>query len=59
MIEKYRLHNLHAIRGWAMLFVVIGHAKYPFWSGGNAYLEKFPRDQWGGSLTTSCLLLIC
>jgi len=46
MIEKYRLHNLHAIRGWAALFVVIAHTKYPFWSGGRAYLEQYPMDTW-------------
>lgn len=46
MIEKYRLHNLHAIRGWAAFFVVIAHAKYPFWSGGRDYLEKYPIDAW-------------
>lgn len=47
MIEKHRLHSLHAIRGWAALFVVIAHAKYPFWSGGQAYLEKYPMENWG------------
>jgi len=46
MIEKHRLRNLHAIRGWAAFFVVIAHAKYPFWSGGQAYLEKYPKDKW-------------
>ena len=46
MIEKYRLHNLHAIRGWAALFVVIAHAKYPFWSGGREYIEKYPVNTW-------------
>lgn len=48
MIEKQRLHNLHAIRGWAALLVVIAHAKYPFWSGGHEYLEKYPMSNWGG-----------
>lgn len=48
MIEKKRLNNLHAIRGWAAFLVVIAHAKYPFWSGGTEYLEKFPRNTWGG-----------
>ncbi len=46
MIEKYRLHNLHAIRGWAALLVVIAHAKYPFWSGGSEYMEKYPVNTW-------------
>lgn len=46
MIERYRLNSLHAIRGWAALFVVIAHAKYPFWSGGQAYLEKYPMSEW-------------
>ena len=46
MIEKQRLHNLHAIRGWAALFVVIAHAKYPFWSGGREYIDKYPMNTW-------------
>lgn len=46
MIEKQRLHNLHAIRGWAALLVVIAHAKYPFWSGGREYLEQYPMNSW-------------
>ena len=46
MIENKRLHNLHAIRGWAALFVVIAHAKYPFWSGGREYLNKYPIETW-------------
>lgn len=49
MIERYRLNSLHAIRGWAALFVVIAHAKYPFWSGGQAYLEKYPVSGWDWS----------
>lgn len=47
MINTSKLHELHAIRGWAALLVVIAHSKYPFWSGGVAYLEKFPRSTWG------------
>ena len=46
MIEKQRLHNLHAIRGWAALFVVIAHSKYPFWSGGSEYIKVYPVDTW-------------
>lgn len=49
MIERYRLHSLHAIRGWAALLVVFAHAKYPFWSGGEAYVKKYPVTQWDWS----------
>ena len=41
-----RLHNLHALRGWAALFVVISHAKYPFWSGGTEYMAQYPMATW-------------
>ena len=40
MINSSRLHELHAIRGWAALLVVIAHSKYPFWSGGVGILGK-------------------
>lgn len=30
---------LHAIRGFAALIVVIAHAKFPFWSGGQEYVK--------------------
>lgn len=46
MIEKHRLHNLHAIRGWAALLVVISHAKNHFWTGGSEYINKYPFDTW-------------
>jgi len=46
MIEKQRLHNLHAIRGWAALFVVVAHAKNHFWVGGSEYINKYPLDTW-------------
>lgn len=31
---------LHIIRGFAALFVVLAHAKWPFWIGGSAFLEN-------------------
>lgn len=37
---------LHAIRGFAALIVVIAHAKFPFWSGGQEYVKAFPRETW-------------
>jgi peptidoglycan/LPS O-acetylase OafA/YrhL len=48
-IGHNRLAYLHAIRGWAALFVVIAHAKYPFWSGGQAYIDKYPVSGWDWS----------
>ena len=41
------LRQLHIIRGFAALYVAIGHAKVVFWSGGRAYLEHYPRQEWG------------
>lgn len=46
MINKEKLQLLHAIRGFAALIVVIGHAKFHFWSGGTEYIKAFPRVDW-------------
>jgi peptidoglycan/LPS O-acetylase OafA/YrhL len=46
MINKEKLELLHSIRGFAALLVVIGHAKFHFWSGGSEYIKLFPRDTW-------------
>ncbi len=41
------LRQLHIIRGLAALYVAIGHAKVVFWSGGQDYLQQYPRSEWG------------
>ncbi|KAA9327383.1 acyltransferase family protein [Adhaeribacter soli] len=46
MLSVNKLTLLHAIRGFAAFYVVVAHAKFPLWSGGKAYLEKFPRESW-------------
>lgn len=46
MINKEKLQLLHSIRGFAALIVVIGHAKFHFWSGGTEYLKVYPMDTW-------------
>ncbi len=33
---------LHIIRGFAALFVLLAHAKWPFWIGGTAFLKQTP-----------------
>jgi peptidoglycan/LPS O-acetylase OafA/YrhL len=43
-LEKLRL--LHAIRGFAALYVVICHAKFPLWVGGRKYIQTIPREEW-------------
>ena len=34
------LKYLHIIRGFAAFFVLLAHAKWPFWIGGNAFLKQ-------------------
>ena len=46
MIDKEKFKLLHSIRGFAALMVVIGHAKFHFWSGGIEYIKKFPKEDW-------------
>ena len=41
------LKYLHIIRGIAALYVALGHAKVIFWVGGEKYLQKFNRADWG------------
>src|SRR5687768_11708635 len=41
------LRQLHIIRGIAALYVAIGHCKIVFWVGGQEYIKKFPRADWG------------
>lgn len=42
-----KLTLLHSIRGFAAFFVAICHSKWIFWVGGSAYVEQFPRSEWG------------
>jgi peptidoglycan/LPS O-acetylase OafA/YrhL len=46
MINKEKLVLLHSIRGFAALIVVIAHAKFPFWSGGQEFVKHLPRTEW-------------
>ena len=39
-------NNLHILRGLTALYVVIYHAKFILWCGGNEYIKAFPRDKW-------------
>jgi peptidoglycan/LPS O-acetylase OafA/YrhL len=34
------LRYLHVIRGFAAFFVLLAHAKWPFWIGGTAFLQQ-------------------
>ena len=34
------IRYLHIIRGFAAFFVLLAHAKWPFWIGGRAYLKE-------------------
>tara|TARA_B110000211_G_C14064143_1_gene546956 strand:- start:883 stop:2019 length:1137 start_codon:yes stop_codon:yes gene_type:complete len=40
------LRQLHIIRGFAALYVVIGHSKVVFWSGGQEYIANNPMETW-------------
>lgn len=46
MINKEQFKLLHSIRGLAALIVVIAHAKFPFWCGGQEYVAKYPLSNW-------------
>lgn len=46
MLSVHKLKLLHAIRGFAAFYVVVAHAKFPLWSGGQAFLNKYPRETW-------------
>ncbi len=43
---KKNLGNLHILRGLCAFYVVIYHAKFFFWSGGQGYINKFPSENW-------------
>src|SRR5687767_10192106 len=36
------IRYLHIIRGFAAFFVLLAHAKWPFWIGGSAFLKQTP-----------------
>ena len=42
----HNLRQLHIIRGFAALYVAIGHAKIVFWSGGKEYIKTYPVEEW-------------
>lgn len=37
---------MHGVRAIACLGVVISHAKFVLWSGGQAYMERYPMAHW-------------
>lgn len=45
-MQEDRVEQLHFIRAIAMLGVVLTHAKFVLWSGGEAYLAKYPTSTW-------------
>ncbi len=46
-LSYQQLDVLHSLRGFCAFYVVIYHAKYILWSGGQQYLTAFPRSTWG------------
>ncbi|WP_375418738.1 acyltransferase family protein [uncultured Hymenobacter sp.] len=45
-MQKSKIEQLHLIRAIAMIGVVLTHAKFVLWSGGEAYLAKYPTATW-------------
>lgn len=43
---KCHVHQLHLVRAVACLGVVLTHARYVLWSGGQAYLAHHPVAKW-------------
>lgn len=41
-MDLRNLKYLHIVRGFAAFFVMLAHAKWPFWIGGNAFLANQP-----------------
>ncbi|GAL83778.1 hypothetical protein Hsw_0827 [Sporocytophaga myxococcoides] len=41
------LSNLHILRGLTALYVLIYHAKFILWCGGNEYIKAYPMHNWG------------
>jgi peptidoglycan/LPS O-acetylase OafA/YrhL len=46
LIQKDKVAQIHILRAIAALGVVLTHAKFMLWSGGTAYLTKFPVYTW-------------
>lgn len=46
MLSYQELDILHALRGFCAFYVVVFHAKFILWSGGNEYLRTFPVHTW-------------
>ena len=46
MIQKDKVAQLHIFRAIAAIGVVLTHAKFVLWSGGVAYIAKFPVHTW-------------
>ena len=46
LIQKDKVAQLHIFRAIAALGVVITHARFVLWSGGEAYITKFPVQKW-------------
>ena len=47
LIQKDKVAQLHIFRAIAALGVVLTHARFVLWSGGEAYIAKFPVQKWG------------
>ena len=47
LIQKDKVEQLHIFRAIAALGVVLTHARFVLWSGGEAYIAKFPVQKWG------------
>ncbi|UOG76016.1 acyltransferase [Hymenobacter tibetensis] len=45
-LSYQELDILHSLRGFCAFYVVIFHAKFILWSGGNQYLQMHPRATW-------------
>lgn len=45
-LKKTNFSLIHAIRGVAAFYVIIFHAKFVLWSGGQEFMNKFPRESW-------------
>jgi peptidoglycan/LPS O-acetylase OafA/YrhL len=43
---NYNISQMHLIRAIACIGVVITHARFVLWSGGQAYLERYPLAYW-------------
>ena len=45
-VQKDKVAQLHFLRAIAAGGVVLTHARFVLWSGGTAYIEKFPAHTW-------------